>query len=74
MNTPQPQIRSPQDTTETITARELFTALEEKKNDFKADRWAIINEIINARERIEMYDLGGYGEYSFFDSVSGCFC
>lgn len=45
-----------------ITARELFLALEEKKNDFKPDRWAIITEIVNAREQIEIFDMGGFGK------------
>lgn len=64
MNTPQRQIKPHQDPTETlINAQDLLTALDEKKNDFKADRWAIIGEIVRAREQIEMYETGGFGEF-----------
>ena len=65
MNTPQPQIKSPQESDASataITARELFLALEEKRNDFKLDRWSIISEIISAREQIEQYEVGGFGK------------
>ena len=62
MNTPQPQIKSPQDSDTIITAHDLFLALEEKKNDFKLDRWSIISEIINARTQIELFESGTYGK------------
>ena len=61
MNTPQPQIKSPQESDTEITARDLFLALEEKRNDFKVDRWNIISEIVSTRERIEMYEGGSFG-------------
>ncbi len=61
-NTPQSQIRSPQDSDTLISARDLLLALEEKRNDFKSDRWDIISEIIDAREQIEMYESGGFGK------------
>lgn len=63
MNTPQPQIKSPQDSDTVITAQDLLLALEEKRNEFKVDRWSIISEIIDARRQIEMYEGGGYGKY-----------
>lgn len=62
MNTPQRQIKSNQEPPETfISAHDLWDALEEKKGDFKPDRWAIIREIIKAREQIEVYEVGGIG-------------
>ena len=61
MHTPQPQIKSPQECDTRITAQDLLVALEEKRNDFKPDRWAIIEEIISARTRIEMYEEGCFG-------------
>jgi hypothetical protein len=60
MNTPQPQIKSPQDSDTMITARDLFAALEEKRNDFKLDRWSIISDIVKAREEIEIFESGGF--------------
>lgn len=62
MNTPQLQIKSPQDNDTVITARDLWTALDEKRGEFKPDRWAIISEIVDAREQIEMFEGGGIGE------------
>ena len=65
MRTPQPQIKSPHETGPDISANDLFLALEEKKNDFKADRWEIIKEIIRAREQIEMFRDGGFGKSAY---------
>ena len=63
MNTPQLQVKHPQDTDVMITARDLWVALEEKKADFKGDRWRIVSEIISAREQIEMFEGGGFGMF-----------
>lgn len=62
MHTPQDQIKSPYDSETKIFANDLFLALEEKKNDFKADRWEIIKEIIRVREQLEMFGDGGFGK------------
>ena len=65
MNTPQKQLRSFEDKQETyIHAADLWEALDEKRNDFKADRWAIIKEIISAREQVEIFEAGGLSETS----------
>lgn len=39
-----------------IFATDLLQALEEKKGDFKEDRWAIIQEIISVREQLERFN------------------
>ena len=62
MNTPQLQIKSPPDNDIVITARDLWAALDEKRQEFKSDRWAIISEIVNAREQIEVFEGGGIGK------------
>lgn len=41
-----------------ITAVDLLQALEEKRGDFKEDRWAIIQEIIDVREQLEQFSDG----------------
>jgi hypothetical protein len=61
MHTPQRQLRSPTEDGPLIFSRDLFQALEEKKGDFKGDRWAIIREIIEVREQLEqLYDGSEY--------------
>ena len=65
METPQPQIKSLHETGPPISASDLFMALEEKRNDFKADRWEIIKEIIRVREQIQMFRDGGFGKSSY---------
>jgi hypothetical protein len=53
MHTPQRQLRSATEQGPLIFSRDLLQALEEKKGDFKGDRWAIIREIIEVREQLE---------------------
>jgi hypothetical protein len=62
MHTPQPQLMTPPRDVETmLSARDLWTALEDKKFEFKGDRWPIITEIITFREQVEIFEAGGYG-------------
>lgn len=44
-----------------IYAIDLLQALEEKRKDFKDDRWAMIEEIIAVREQLERF--GDESEY-----------
>jgi hypothetical protein len=62
MHTPQPQLMTPpRDVESMLSARDLWTALEDKKFEFKGDRWPIITEIITFREQVEIFEAGGYG-------------
>ncbi|KPI37762.1 uncharacterized protein AB675_77 [Cyphellophora attinorum] len=58
INTPQRQIRASSDEPVYIRAVELLAALEEKKGDFKEDKWAIVQEIISVRDQLEEYNSG----------------
>ncbi|ETN40305.1 uncharacterized protein HMPREF1541_04581 [Cyphellophora europaea CBS 101466] len=58
MHTPQQQLRATTDDGPLIFASDLLQALEEKKGDFKEDRWAIIQEIIGVREQLERFNDG----------------
>jgi hypothetical protein len=58
INTPQRQIRASSDEPVYIRAVELLAALEEKKGDFKEDKWAIVQEIISVRDQLEKYNSG----------------
>ena len=64
MNTPQLQIKQPQDSEVLIGARDLWNALEEKKLEFKVGKLQIIAEIIDVREQIETFENGGYGMFN----------
>lgn len=56
MHTPQQQLKPSSDDGTLIYATDLLQALEEKKGDFKEDRWAIIQEIISVREQLERFN------------------
>lgn len=58
MHTPQQQIKATMDDGPLIYATDLLQALEEKKADFKEDRWMIIQEIIAVREQLERFNDG----------------
>lgn len=58
VNTPQKQIKSSSEEPVYIRAVDLLAALEEKKADFKEEKWAIVQEIIAVREQIEEYRSG----------------
>ncbi|RMZ91443.1 hypothetical protein DV736_g1340, partial [Chaetothyriales sp. CBS 134916] len=60
MNTPQQQIKNAPDVDTLIYAQDLLLALEEKKADFKGDRWQIIAQIVDVRTQIENYEMGGF--------------
>ncbi|RMZ74986.1 hypothetical protein DV737_g5550, partial [Chaetothyriales sp. CBS 132003] len=60
MNTPQQQIKNGPDVETPIYARDLLLALEEKKADFKGDRWQIVAQIVDTRTQIENYEMGGF--------------
>ncbi|RMZ83697.1 hypothetical protein DV738_g1150, partial [Chaetothyriales sp. CBS 135597] len=60
MNTPQHQIKNSPDGETLIYAQDLLMALEEKKADFKGDRWQIIVQIVDVRTQIENYEMGGF--------------
>lgn len=56
MQTPQQQLKASHDDGALIYAVDLLHALEEKKGDFKEDRWAIIQDIISVREQLERFN------------------
>ena len=58
MHTPQQQLKASSDDGPLIYAKDLLQALEEKKADFKEDRWAIIQEISSVREQLERFTDG----------------
>ena len=61
IHTPQRQIKPAADEAVYIYAQDLLAALEEKKTDFKPERWAIVQEIISVRQRLEaMQDPNEY--------------
>ena len=56
MQTPQIQIKPHEDSGTWLYAQDLLQALDEKKADFKGDRWSIIEEIIRVRTLLEGYE------------------
>jgi hypothetical protein len=55
MHTPHPQLSTSIEEGPLIYAMDLLVALEEKRADFKDDRWVIIEEIVAVREQLENF-------------------
>ncbi|EXJ72332.1 uncharacterized protein A1O5_04836 [Cladophialophora psammophila CBS 110553] len=58
-NTPQPVITNPLSdgvNRQFVTARDLLESLQTKRSELREDRWDIIQQIVNAREKQEQYE------------------
>jgi len=64
MHTPQPVIlnSAPPEKQLNVTAQELLECLEEKRGELKAGPYEIIEEVIRARDNMELFESGGMGK------------
>lgn len=63
MHTPQKEVSLNEGgPTKFLVATDLMATLFKKKDELK-DKWNIIQEVIDARTKLELFHEGGYGKY-----------